>query len=214
MPPSFTTTGGARIGWTNATWPLAQLSATPDALTISVRLLGTYSFGPDQVAAVERYTLIPVLGWGIQIRHCRVDYPQCFIFWSLGSPDTVLRGIHAAGFVPTAPSSAVIQPRGFALRWSAIIIAVAVWNALFLLDFSRGSGTPPQLGLSALVALAFAFAFSIGTLRSPRLQHLVLKPGRSVNEIRPLLRLLAFVSGIVLVIFSIIFACGGFNQRA
>ncbi|HZE57779.1 MAG TPA: hypothetical protein VE031_07980 [Chthoniobacterales bacterium] len=214
MPQSFTTTGGARIGWTNATWPLAQLSATPDALTISVLLLGTYSFAPDQVAAVERYTMIPVLGWGVQIRHCRVDYPQRFIFWCLGSPDTVLRGIHAAGFVPSAPSSAVIQPRGFAIRWSAIIICFAVWNTLFLLDFSRPSGMPPQPGLSALAALALAFAFSIGTLMSPRVQRLILKPDRSVNEIRPFLRLLAFISGIMLVIFSIVFASGGFNQRA
>jgi hypothetical protein len=212
MPQSFTTTGGARIGWTNATWPLAQLSATPDALTISVLLLGTYSFAPDQVAAVERYTMIPVLGWGIQVRHCRVDYQQRFIFWCLGSPDTVLRGIHDAGFVPRAPSSAVIQPRGFAMRWSAIIIAIAFWNVLFLLDFSRFSGSPPQPGLSAVVALAFAF--SIGTLTSPRLQRLVLKPGRSVNEIRPFLRLLTFICGIMLVIFSIVLACGGFNQHA
>lgn len=214
MPQPFTSTGGARIGWTNATWPLAQLSATPDALTISVRLLGSYTFAPSQVAAVERYATIPVLSWGVQIRHCRVDYPQRFIFWCLGSPDTVLRGIHAAGFVPTAPSSAVIQPRGFALRWSAIIIAVAVWNALFLLDFSRFHGTPPPPGLAALVALAFAFAFSIGTLTSARLQRLVLKSDRSVNEVRSFLRLLAFISGIMLVIFSIILACGGFNQRA
>ena len=214
MPQSFTTTGGARIGWTNATWPLAQLSATPDALTISVRLLGTYSFAPDQVAAVERYTMIPVLGWGIQVRHCRVDYPQRFIFWCLGSPDTVLRGIHDAGFVPRAPSSAVIQPRGFAMRWSAIIIAIGVWNVLFLPDFSPFSGSPPQPGLSVVVAFALAFAFSIGTLTSPRLQCLVLKPGRSVNEIRPFLRLLTFICGIMLVIFSIVLAFGGFNQRA
>ena len=57
-----------------------------------------------------------------------------------------------------------------------------------------------------MVALLFAFALSIGTLTSSRLQQLVLKPGRSVGEIRPFLRLLAFVSGFMLVIFSIVFA--------
>jgi len=81
-----------------------------------------------------------------------------------------------------------------------------VWNALFLFDFARSSGIPPQPGPFALVALLFAFALSIGTLTSSRLQQLVLKPGRSVGEIRPFLRLLAFVSGFMLVIFSIVFA--------
>jgi drug/metabolite transporter (DMT)-like permease len=83
-----------------------------------------------------------------------------------------------------------------------------------LLDFSRFSGSPPQPGLAAVVALALAFAFAIGTLTSPRLQRLVLKPGRSVNEIRPFLRLLTFICGIMFVIFSIVLAFGGFNQRA
>jgi hypothetical protein len=213
MSQPFTTTGGARVGWTNATWPFAQLSATADRLTISIRLLGTYSFTPDQVSAVERYTMIPVLGWGIQIRHCRVDYPQRVIFWCLGSPDTLVRGISNAGFLPAASSSAVTQGRGIAMRWPAILVAVAVWNALFLLDFTRSSGVPPQPGPFALVALLFAFVLSVGILKSSRLQQLVLKPGRSVGEIRPFLRLLAFVSGIMLIIFSIILASGGFNQR-
>jgi hypothetical protein len=211
MPHPFTTTGGARLGWTNC--GLSKLTATPDMLTISVRLLGTYSFAPDQVSAVERYSMIPFLAWGVQIRHSRADYPQRVIFLSLGSPATVLQGIKEAGFSPSAPSSAVIQPRGFAMRWSAIIIAVAVWNALSKLDFSRASGAP-QPELSALLMLGFAFAVSIVTLTSPRLQRLVLKPDRSVNEIRPFLGLLAFISGIMLVIFSIILACAGFNQRA
>ena len=209
----FTTTGGAHVGWMNATWPLAQLLATTDRLTISIRLLGTYTFTPDQVSAVERYTMIPVLGWGVQIRHCRTDYPQRVIFWSVGSPDTLLRGIRDAGFLPAASSSEIPRGRGIAVRWSAILVAVVVWNALLLLDFSRSGSSPPQPGPFALVALLFAFALSVGTLVSPRLQRLVLKPGRSVGEISPFLRLLAFVSGIMVIVFSIILAFGGFNHR-
>src|SRR5687767_2880235 len=115
MLQPFTTTGGARVGWANATWPLARLWVTPDSLTISVRLLGTYSFTPEQVSAVERYTLIPVLGWGIQIRHCKADYPQQVIFWCLGTPEILLRGIRDAGFSPVASSSPVPQRRGLAM---------------------------------------------------------------------------------------------------
>lgn len=214
MPHAFTTTGGARLGWINATWPLAQLSATPDKLTISIRLLGTYSFAPDQVSAITRYVMVPVLGWGIRIHHCNADCPHHVIFWCLGSPDTLLRGIRDSGFLPIASWSATPQRRGMAMRWSPIIIAVAVWNALFYIDFACSSGIPSHPGPFALAALLFAFAFSFGTLTSPRLQRIILKPGRSVGEIQPFLRLLAFISGIMLVVLSILLACGGFNQRA
>lgn len=200
------------MGWTNATWPLAKLSATSDTLTIAARLLGTYSFTPEQVSSVERYSMIPVLGWGIQIRHCRTDYPQRIIFWCLGNPDTLLRDIREAGFRPTAPPSPLAHTSGNPIRWSVILVTIVVWNAFFLLGLARSSISFPLPGPWALVALLFAFALSIGTLKSPRLQQCVLKPGREVGEIRPFLRLLAFVSGLILIIFSIVLACVAFNQ--
>jgi hypothetical protein len=211
MPQPFTITGGARVGWTNATWPLAKLSVSPDKLTISIGLLGTYSFAPDEVSAVEKYVMIPVLGWGVRIYHCKADCPQRVIFWCLGSPDGVLQGIRDSGFLPTASSSSSSQRRGIAMRWSAIIIAIVVWNALFFLDGGRSGQVPSHPSPLILAPLIFAFALSIGTLKSSQLQHIILKPGRSVGEIKPFLRLLAFISGLLLVIFSIILACGAFN---
>jgi len=65
-----------------------------------------------------------------------------------------------------------------------------------------------------LTPLIFAFALSVGTLMSPELQRLVLKPGRSVGEIKPFLRLLAFISGILLIVFSILFASGAFTNAS
>jgi len=213
MPNPFRATGGARVGWSNASWPLAQLSASPDKLTISIRILGTYSFAPDQVIAIARYVMIPVVAWGIQVHHCRTDYPRRVIFWCLGTPDKILRGIRDSGFRPTALGSAAPQRRGIAMRWSAILITVAIWNALFFLDFGRfgrGRGEPGPLVLAPLL---FAVALSLGTLRSTRLQRIILKPGRSVGEIRPLLRLIAFISAFLLIIFSILLACGAFNKH-
>jgi hypothetical protein len=208
MTGPFRITGGARIGWTNATWPLAKLSATPDKLTISIGILGVYSFTPDQVLTVERYVRIPVLGWGIQIHHCNVDVPERVIFWCLGNPNKVLRGILDSGFVPIGSRSPSFQRRGMAMRWSAIIIAVAAWNALFLLGAGRSHGVPPHPGPFVLVPLLFAFALSVGALISPKIQGIILKPGRSVGEIKPFLRLLAFISGLMLIIFSILLASG------
>ena len=212
MSGPFLTTGGARIGWTNASWPLAKLEAGPDKLAISVGILGTYSFAPDEVMAVERYVMIPVIGWGIRVRHCKRDCPERVIFWCLGSPDTVLQGIRASGFQPAASRPAAgYQTRGIPIRWSAIIITFAVWNAFFLLGM-RGNRFPPLPGPFTVAPLLFLFVLSIGTLKFPLFQRLVLKPGRSVGEIRPLLRLLTFISGFLLVIFSLLLVCGAFNK--
>src|SRR5687768_1447123 len=118
MNGTFEATGGARVGWANATWPLAKLTASPDSLRVSVRILGDYSFTPDTVIAINRYTMIPILGWGIQIQHCVPEYPSRLIFWSLGSPDALLAGIRKSGFVPRAPISTIPPRRSFPLRWS------------------------------------------------------------------------------------------------
>lgn len=203
MAQPLNVTGGAQIGWMNATWPLAQLSSTSDELTVTAYLLGTYTFRPDQVSQVEKFVMIPLLGWGVRIRHCVSDYPQRIIFWCLASPDRLLRRIRESGFVPSASRSLTIEGRGIPVRWSVIITTVAVWNAFFLLDFSRSRGPSPTPGLFACIALLLLFTLSVATLRSPSVQRLVLKPGRSVGEIRAVLRLLAFISGIMLVAFSI-----------
>lgn len=212
MQPSFKRTGGARIGWVSASWPLAQLCATQDKLTVKASLLGTYTFTPQQVSAVERYVMIPVLAWGVRVRHTVPEYPQQIVFSSLGSPDGVLGGIRDAGFVPVGSSSGIPVHRGIPARWSAIFAAIIVWNVLFMLPFAgRGSADSAPNWL-VLVPLIAAFGFSIGTLRSPRLQHLILKPGRNVGEIRHFLSLLACVTGLLLVVFAILVASGAFNQ--
>jgi hypothetical protein len=212
MPQQFTITGGARIGWTNATWPLAKLSVGPDKLTISIAILGIYSFAPHEVLAVEKYVRIPLLSWGVRIHHCKADYPQRVIFWCLGNPNVVLQGIRDSGFLPTAPSSPPPQRRGIAMRWSAVILAIIAWNSLFLFDGNRPGQFPSHPGPFILAPLIFSFLLSIGTLKSPRLQRIILKPGRSIGEIRPFFRLLAFISGLLLVILSILIATGALTN--
>ncbi len=56
-----------------------------------------------------------------------------------------------------------------------------------------------------LLALAVVLVASFAVERSPVLQRWVLKPGRSVGEIRPLLRLIQLTTGLLLVIFAIVF---------
>ena len=214
MQSLYTKTGGARIGWINASWPLAQLSATQDKLTVKALVLGKYTFTPEQVSAVERYVVIPVLGWGIRIQHCVPDYPQKIIFWSLGSPDEVITGIRNSGFIPTGSSSVNPVRQGIPIRWSAIIAAIVIWNALFMLPALGPAHTNSVPNVLILLPLLAAFGFSIGVLMSPTLQRLVLKPDRHVGEIRSLLLLLSSISGLLLVVFSILLASGAFNQAS
>ena len=201
MHKTFETTGGARIGWVNATWPLAKLTATPEAIRLSVRFLGDYTFTPERVVAITRYGMIPILGWGIQIRHCIADYPERVIFWCIFSPDTLLARIHEAGFQPQAQSSVVPPRRGMAFRWQTVIVALLVWNGLFLLDMVSGrkfTAIPGPFFLLGLVAVA-----TLAALIVPAFQRIVLKPGRRVGEIRPLLHLLLLVSASMLIVMTV-----------
>jgi len=54
--------------------------------------------------------------------------------------------------------------------------------------------------------LVLTFAVALATPRSPRLQALILRKGRHVGEIMPFLRLVTLVTGLLLVIFSILIA--------
>ena len=205
MAPGLKSTGGARIGWINVSWPLAELSVTPRSLVIRAWLLGTYRFTPEQIVRLEPYGSIPVIYRGIRIVHAHPDYPSGFIFWCLWNPARLIERIRQAGFVPAAPPTAPVN-RGNPVRWSFIIALFVVWNALFILGgFWPGTPPPEKPGAFVLLALAVLLFASLATERSPAFQQWVLKPGRSVGEIRPVLRLIQLVSAFVLAICALVF---------
>jgi hypothetical protein len=197
MNGTFETTGGVTVGWVNASWPFAKLTATQNSLRIVVRLLGNYSFTPETVVAITRYSVVPILGWGIQIQHCVPEYPERFTFWCIGNPDALLTGIRESGFHPQAPVSSMPPRNGFALRWQAIAVALVAWNGLFILDMVLRKPTPPLPGPLSLLALGLTLAAGIAAIRVPAFQRLILKPGRSIGEVRPVLNFFLFITGIM-----------------
>ena len=206
MAASLKSTGGVRIGWINASWPLAELSVTPRSLVIRTWPLGTYTFTPEQIVRIEPYGSIPVIYRGIRIVHARPDYPSGIIFWCVRNPARLIERIGQAGFVPAAPPATAPVKRGVPFRWSFIIALFLVWNALFILGgFWPGTPPPEKPGAFVLLALAVLLFASLAAERSSAFQRLVLKPGRSVGEIRPTLRLIQLVSGLVLVTCAIVF---------
>jgi hypothetical protein len=199
MEKPFKATGGARIGLMNATWPLASLSVTGEVIRLSVDFLGKYTFTPGQVVAISRYSAIPVLGWGIQIQHTCPDYPQHIVFWCLGDPDKLLAGIQATGFRAQAQPVELPPPKPWPIRWQAFLLMILVWNGLFMLaifDFLVSAADRRSFpGPAGLLALGSLFVAALATLFYPPFQRFVLRPGRSVNEIRAPLNLILLISG-------------------
>ena len=188
--------GGSRVGWVNASFPLARLVARRERLTLSS--LGTYEFTPEQVVSFGSYGSIPLLANGLAIEHNRLDYPARVVFWCMGSRERVREEIRRAGFVPAGV--AVERPRGMPFRWSFAIAAVVAWNTLFLIDWLHGfapelPSSGPSVGLGAVITLGSAFALATGVKVSPRLQRLALAPGHVLGEVRAMLTLLQLVTG-------------------
>jgi hypothetical protein len=200
--------GGAHIGKINASWPFASLSAGPDGLTLRVLFFGAYAFRPEEVVKVERYTILPIVGWGVRIHHLKADYPEKMIFWCLGSPDSVLRGIESAGFQPKSPPGIVPSLRTSPVRWVTIVLGIILWNALIGFDLWQTR----RPGLGAFVALSLVFFGSTAVWWLLPVRWAVMKPGRSPQEIRHWLNLLTLVSGFMLAVFGLMFFTGDMKR--
>ena len=194
--------GGSRVGWVNASFPLAKLTATRRRLALSS--LGTYDFTPQHVVRFGTYGSIPLLANGLAIEHNRLDYPARMVFWCMGSRERVLEEIRRTGFVPEGHP--VERPRGMPFRWSFVIALVLAWNALLLLDqrgLLQGLLRPALPGIGAIVALASVFLLATGIRVSARLRRLALAPGHQVGEVRGMLGLLQLVSAPLAIGFAL-----------
>jgi hypothetical protein len=190
--------GGAQVGWVHASWPFARLTAEAGILTLMC--LGTYTFTPSEVVALEPYGSIPVLARGIRIKHNRRDYPKKIIFWCIGRRDAALTEVAKTGFSPRGQP--LDGPTGFPVRWSAILILLVLWNGFFLLD-RAAAGSRRAPGPFALVALVLLFAASTAAQMSPRFRRLLLRDGHELGEIKSIVTLLQIVSGIMVIAFSV-----------
>jgi len=203
IPAAVEKTGGGQVGWVGAGWPLAKLRATAEELSLQVRAIGSYEFAPDQVVAIVPHGFIPFIYPGVRIQHTRECYPERLIFWCLTSPTRLVEAIRGAGFVPTAPAEALCERRGMPYRWSAVLAAIFVWNGLFLLDAAGLQHPSSRPGPFSVLALVLVLVVSLTARRSPRLQALLLRPGRHFGEIAPLLNLLRLVCGLMLAMLAL-----------
>ena len=98
MVSKFSQIGGARIGFFNATWPLAKFSATSEA--VSVRCAFKFIFPKDKIYRLSRYDGIPNALYrptGLQIQHDVSSYPVFFVFWTFNF-ERLKRELEALGY--------------------------------------------------------------------------------------------------------------------
>lgn len=193
--------GSASISLLNASWPMAVLKVDMNRLELNVFLLGNYAFYPEQVIAIEKYNFF--MGSGVRIRHNVPEYPAQILFNASGGVDTVIAQIAETGFKPTAPPESELKRSAMPVRWVAVIAVTLIWNVLFYL---ANSHYPAQVAMGRyhLLPLGSMFLIVLATYRSPVVASWVMKPGRSVNEIRPWLNLLLLVCGLMMAFLFIL----------
>lgn len=192
--------GGAQVGSTLPTWPLARLTVSAD--TVALSTWGKFEFSPEQVVSIEPHGTIPFLRRGVRIVHNRLDYPERIVFLCGARRLKVLGSFAKCGFLPFGKT--VQRPSGIPFRWSAILAGVVLWNGIFLLTVPVFDVLPWHGGNFGFVAPASLLVLAAALERSPKLQNVLLKKDRHVGEIKHQLRLVQMVVALALLIFGLV----------
>ena len=76
---TFTQTGGARLGWFNASSPMATLSGDSEALHLSC-LGREYHFPRSSIRQLSRHW--GLFSIGLRIEHTQDSLPEFIVFWA------------------------------------------------------------------------------------------------------------------------------------
>lgn len=191
----FSARGGAKAGGVSYSWPLAALEADASRLQLRVwfpGLPGNYLLAPHQVTELSPNARRFGGYRGIRIHHTVAEYPRELVFWSTGNPEKLLAGIAAAGFRAEGKRPAEVPPEGMAFRKPAIAALFILWNGAGLFTLLNAKNGHFTLGLSFAMLVSMLGLF-VAALCLPAAQRLVLKPGRHIGEVRPLLHLVVFI---------------------
>jgi hypothetical protein len=202
------TTGGANIGWVRTSWPFATLIVNKDRLELKASIMGSYIFTPSDIISIEPAGIL--LGGGIRINHTVDSYNKSVVFRSSEGAANLIKSIAKTGFLnnttpPDAYTVAVIsQARlnsGFAIKTTAVIGIVVIWNLLFLVDYRNlfmGDSEIILGGIGMRLASVFMIITAISLLTVEPVQQMILKPGRSVQDFRYFLYFIILICGIML----------------
>lgn len=206
----FETTGGARIGTANATWPFAKLKADKNKLELNASIIGNLVFRPQDIISITPYSSF--ISSGLKINHRVSNYKSEVIFWTFEDTASLINQIKQTGFFEnhssaTAESDQEIIDRQKSgsnpLKKSTTIVYAVIWNVLLIYDFitffSSGLKGMP-LGNGTIIALGIMLLSSILLLTSSGFCTILLKKGRTVKDIDRFLYLIMFISIFMLTI--------------
>jgi len=212
---TFTLTGGARIGRANATYPFANLYVDENILKINASLVGNLIFQPQDIISIKPYASVPVIGKGIKILHRVEHYHQHVVFWTMTDPETVISEIKETGFLEKTdfPLSekdlSIVQQQkqgGFPLKPFVKVLFPIIWNVLFLYDlipFFLGKDEGSPFGAGICTALGLLFFTALLTLVSEDFRKLILKEGKTLDDVKKSAIFILLISGILFAAFLI-----------
>lgn len=216
MSEKFTLTGGARIGNANASFPFAKLDVDKNVLKINASIVGNLVFQAKDIIELKPYKSIPIIGNGIKVIHRIENYSSEVIFWTMKDPNIVLKEIEKTGFlsntngVLTQEDLEILKKQGqgsFPIKKSVVVFLVVVWNLLLLWAFVPNFINPQEkgfpFGIGVNIALGFVLLSSILALVSKSFRKLILKEGRSFEDIKKFVYFIILVTGVLFVSFTI-----------
>lgn len=175
---------------------MATLIVNDERLSLHAGFAGQHLFYPEDVLSVEagsqqRWGAKPLL-----ITHTISSCPSPILFF-VSEPMSLVQEIAQTGFQAKGNSIKLRarNKRGFPIHWHAIVVPVLWWN-WFLFLASR-TNPPFFYGVALFGGLAFIYGFWFSTT----IQEIALKPGCSIQEVLPAVRL----SAGLLTFFSLIF---------
>jgi hypothetical protein len=154
MASTLSRTGGARIGYFNASWPLATLSATSDRIGLSC-VSREFSFPKSSIRRLSRHR--GRFSSGLRIEHTVSSCPELVVFWTFGYK-TLKDGLENLGYeVGEAPAGAAVGGDAWVV-WP--LSFVPLFGILFgIVAMARGLSSHTRRGtaLAALGAAGIAF---------------------------------------------------------
>lgn len=196
MYPSYTCDGRARIGALKPV--MATLIVNDERLSLRAGFAGQHLFYPENVVSIE---VGSHMRWGtgaLRIFHTLSSCPSPILFL-VSEPSMVVQKIVQTGFqAQGSPIKLQVRnERGFPFHWYSIAVPLLWWN-WFL--FLAGKANPPFFyGAALFGGLAFVYALWF----SKTIQEIALKPGRSIKEVLPVVRLMAGLLTFFFMIFVV-----------
>ncbi|MBC6996770.1 hypothetical protein QWY85_04415 [Neolewinella lacunae] len=185
-------TGGARIGFTNGSWPFGRLRLRTGQLEIS-NGLRRVRFGPEDVVMVRSYRQFPVLTPGVQVVHRREDVPLMVIFWGFSGVEELVEAIGRGGFplssektLSAADRLIVERTEQVPFRWERLLATLLLPVLAFGLGYQLGDPdptSPQRLLLGMALASAGVAVLGLVVLFSGLVQRFVLRPNFTVKDV-------------------------------